>query len=358
MLYKRSKKAGSHWWVRFTIRGREVRVTSGTTSKTAAEEFERSLRDQLWREIQLGDIQHTWEDAIERWLKEKAHKRSIDRDQQAFDALGHHLRGYAVSDIQAEVLSACQRDLASSRAPGTVNRIMAVARGVLNACARWGWLTSVPKIEAHHVEKHDPRWITQEQFEALAGTLPPHLARMARFAVSTGLRWANVSGLRWSMVDLERGVAAIPSGETKARKAIAVPLSEPAKQLLLELWQLRSNELPAANDVPASAREYVFTDHLKRAPIGSPKTAWRKACERAGLKGFKFHDLRHTWAAWHTMNGTPPIILKTLGGWSSLAMVERYSALNPGHLSEWADNISRTRNGTQDVKNSENSREK
>jgi integrase len=358
MLYKRSKKAGSHWWVRFTIRGREVRVTSGTTSKTAAEEFERSLRDQLWREIQLGDIQHTWEDATERWLKEKAHKRSLIRDQQAFNAVDSYLSGKAISEIDSHLLGAIRERLCENRAPGTVNRLMATVRSVLGACTRWGWIAYAPKIEAQHVEKHDPRWITQEQFETLAGTLPPHLARMARFAVSTGLRWSNVSGLRWSMVDLERGVAAIPSGETKARKAIAVPLSEPAKQLLLELWQLRSNELPAANDVPASAREYVFTDHRGRAPIGSPKTAWRKACERAGLKGFKFHDLRHTWAAWHTMNGTPPIILKTLGGWSSLAMVERYSALNPGHLSEWADNISRTRNGTQDVKKDEISREK
>lgn len=358
MLYKRSRKAGSHWWVRFTIKGREIRVTSGTTSKTLAEEFERRLREQLWREIELGEVQHTWEEATERWLKEKAHKRSLVRDRQAFSAVDAHLAGKTIAEIDSDVLRELRDSLAGRRAKGTVNRIMAVVRGVLNSCIRWGWVVHAPKIEAQHVEKHDPRWITQEQFETLAGHLPPHLARMARFAVATGLRWSNVSGLRWSMVDLERGVAAIPSGETKTRKAIAVPLSEPAKQLLLELWQLRSDELSTSDDVSESVREYVFADHLKRAPIGSPKTAWRTACKKAGLQGFRFHDLRHTWAAWHTMNGTPPIILKTLGGWSSLAMVERYSALNPGHLSEWADNISRTTDGTRNVKSEQKSREK
>jgi integrase len=136
------------------------------------------------------------------------------------------------------------------------------------------------------------------------------------------------------MVDLARGVAFIPGGETKTRKAIPVPLSGNAKELLASIEHDESVE-------------FVFRDHLGRSPIGSPKTAWAKACKRAGIPGFRFHDLRHTWAAWHTMNGTPPVILKELGGWSSLAMVERYSALNPGHLSEWADNNSRTRNGTE-----------
>jgi integrase len=330
MLYKR----GKNWWVRFTIRGREVRVTSGTDRKALAEEFERRLRDQIYREIDLGEVRHTWEEAKERWLKEKAHKRSIDRDRQAFAAIDHHLSGKDVTEIETEVLGRIRERLAVGRAPGTVNRLMAVLRGVLGACVKWGWLSSVPKVEAMHVEKHDPRFINHEQFQLLESELPPHLSRMARFAVATGLRWSNVSGLKWEMVDLDRGVAHIPGGETKNRKAIPVPLSGDARRVIQSIGVGVSDG-------------YVFRDHLGRAPIGSPKTAWAKACKRAGIPGFRFHDLRHTWAAWHTMNGTPPVILKELGGWSSLAMVERYSALNPGHLSEWADNNSRTKNGTE-----------
>jgi len=344
MLYKRSKKAGSPWWVRFTIRGREIRVTSGTTSKTLAEEFERRLREQIWRETELGEVQYSWEDAKERWLKEKEHKRSIARDRQAFAALDPYLSGKALCDIDANALAAVATALRNDpnarggrrRSAGTANRILAVARSTLHASTKWGWLAHAPKVEAQHVEKHDPRFLTRAEFDRLASELPKHLARMARFAVATGLRWSNISGLRWAMVDLERSVAYIPSGETKTRKAIPVPLSTDARALLNQ----------ALRDAPGST-EYVFKDHLGRAPVGSPKTAWRKACKRAGLEGVRFHDLRHTWAAWHTIAGTPPIILKELGGWSSLAMVERYSALNPGHLSEWADNISRTQDGTR-----------
>lgn len=332
MLYKR----GKNWWVRFTIRGREIRVTSGTDRKTLAEEFERRLREQIWRETELGDIQHTWEEATERWLKEKAHKRSLARDRQAFAAVDADLKGKALVEIDTDCLQRICGRLSADRLPGTVNRLMGAVRGVLSACIKWGWLTAAPKVEASHVDKHDPRWITHDQLRCLLSELPPHLERMARFAVATGLRWSNVAGLRWEMVDLERAVAFVPSGETKNRRAIAVPLSADARAVL--------GELPGRNGEMA----FVFTDHLGRAPVGSPKTAWLKAVKRAGLQGFRFHDLRHTWAAWHTMSGTPPIVLKALGGWSSLSMVERYAALNPGHLSEWADNAnSRTKKDTE-----------
>jgi hypothetical protein len=38
------------------------------------------------------------------------------------------------------------------------------------------------------------------------------------------------------------------------------------------------------------------------------------------------------------LEGTPPLILKELGGWASLQMVEKYGYLNPGHLGDWAKN--------------------
>jgi integrase len=345
MLYKR----GKNWWVRFSVRGREIRVTSGTDRKALAEEFERRLREQIWRETELGEVHYTWEEATKRWLHEKAHKRSLERDRETFEIYGPELNAEVLADLTAERIRGAisAREIVQGAAgaaqvrkilPGTANRHVAAIRAVLNACVKWGWLTQAPKIERFHVDKCDPRWISVAQLQALLAELPPHLARMAGFAVATGLRWSNISGLRWELVDLDRAVAHVPGGETKNRRPIPVPLSSAAVAILRDLVGVADNR-----------SGYVFTDHKGRSPVGSPKTAWGKAVKRAGLQGFRFHDLRHTWAAWHTMNGTPPIILKELGGWSSLSMVERYSALNPGHLSEWADNNSRTKNGTTET---------
>jgi len=39
--------------------------------------------------------------------------------------------------------------------------------------------------------------------------------------------------------------------------------------------------------------------------------AWRKALERAGIRDFRWHDLRHTWASWHAQRGTPLQVLRS-----------------------------------------------
>lgn len=310
MLYKRSSKPGSHWWVRFSIKGNEIRQSSGTDSKDRAEAFERELRNAVWDEENLGIESHTWEEACERWLREKAHKRSLDRDRGA-------IRRLAIwGDLDRFKEWDCQDRCGA--------RELAVLRSILNACVRWNWLDKAPKVEMPHEEKHDPRWITKAQFAKLCKELPPHAAAIARFAVATGLRQANIFGLKWENVS--RRSVTLHSRETKTRQAQSVPLNADSQAVLKGQSGLH--------------REFVFTDHRGRAPVASIKTTWLKATKRAGLEGFRFHDLRHTWAAWHVLAGTPPIILKELGGWSSLAMVERYGHLNPSHLSDWADNSS------------------
>jgi integrase len=72
------------------------------------------------------------------------------------------------------------------------------------------------------------RWITRDEAERLMAALPEHLAAMVRFSLETGLRRANVTGLQWSQVDLIRRTAWIHPDQAKARKAIAVPLSNAA----------------------------------------------------------------------------------------------------------------------------------
>jgi len=70
--------------------------------------------------------------------------------------------------------------------------------------------------------------------------------------------------------------------------------------------------------------------------IGS---AWKRALMKAEIQNFRFHDLRHTWASWHVMNGTNLQELMELGGWKSYEMVLRYAHLAPEHLADAAARI-------------------
>jgi integrase len=71
-------------------------------------------------------------------------------------------------------------------------------------------------------------------------------------------------------------------------------------------------------------------------------SAWERSLCRAGIADFRFHDLRHTWASWHVMNGTSLQELMELGGWKSYEMVLRYAHLAPEHLSSAAKRIERS----------------
>lgn len=66
--------------------------------------------------------------------------------------------------------------------------------------------------------------------------------------------------------------------------------------------------------------------------------AWRSALKLAGIKDFRWHDLRHTWASWHVQSGMPLHILQELGGWSDYKMVQRYAHLTQEHLARFVEN--------------------
>jgi len=147
---------------------------------------------------------------------------------------------------------------------------------------------------------------------------------MARFALATGLRQRNVCRLEWSQIDLQRRVAWIHADQAKARKAIGIALNSEAINVL--------------RDEMGKHHQFVFT--YKGNPVWQVNTkAWRSAVRKAGLKDFRWHDLRHTWASWHAQAGTPLNILQELGGWETAEMVQRYAHLSAEHLAPHAENI-------------------
>jgi integrase len=74
-------------------------------------------------------------------------------------------------------------------------------------------------------------------------------------------------------------------------------------------------------------------------PLPKLKTRdWKAAVRRAHIAPCTWHDLRHTWATWHLMNGTPLEVLQRLGGWKDLRMVLRYGHLADSFVDRYAEN--------------------
>lgn len=317
-LYKRSP--GGPWWTRFTVRGKPIRRSTGTTDWERAEEYETALRTRFWRQVKLGEDVHTWREAVKRYKKEAVWRSSTRK--RNLDALTYfeRLNPVAVGAITAEVCRAARDYVERAQRPASANRIMAVFRGVLRACVKWGWITHCPPVPMAYVPERDPVWLSPQQCEALILQLPQHQRGPALFGALTGLRMGNVRDLKWAQVDLDRGHAWIPSSHYKTKRAHGITLPPEAVKLL--------ESLPKTGD-------YVFTFRGKRVKGTFNTRAFRAARERAGLS-CRWHDLRHTFASWLAVSGASDRVLQQMGGWASSRMPARYSHLRSEELRPYA----------------------
>lgn len=325
-LYKRP--GSKYWWCKVTLGGETVRKSTATTAKSQARLFEDRLRGQLWELKKLGRTAYTWDIAAEKWLEESAWKRSLASDEGILAWFQPRLTGKRLTEINRELVDDMRTEKLSEASHATVNRHMALLRAILRrARDEWEWIGQIPAIPMYSLEEPEPVWITRAKFEELAKALPSYLERPARFSVLTGLRRAPIITLTWPQVDLKRKHVWISAIRSKNKKPIAVPLSPEAVRVLRTVQKQHEQFVFSYQGGPIPAQNgYVWKQ-------------WRLAVKAVGLKGFRFHDLRHTWASWHAQNGTPAFVLQMLGAWSSEKMVRRYAHLDASHLAAWAHNI-------------------
>ena len=327
-IFKR--KDSPYWWTRFTVGGRRVRCSTETTDRREAAEFETRLREREWNRAHAGH--RTWQEASARWLHDNDQKKSLDRDREIIkwtlgDAGHPRLRELMLHEITRDVLDDLRREKAETVARSTANRYMACIRAILKAAAdEWEWLDKAPKAPMYPQAPAEYQWLTRAEFIALLPLLPPLTQQLAKFAVATGLRRTNITHLRWSQIDDDRKHMHVASTESKSAKAIPVPVNLDAQAVLAA----QEGKHPV----------WVFPYHHGRPIYQVSTKAWQRAVKAIGRPGFRFHDLRHTWASWHIQAGTPLHALQALGGWSEPKMVQRYAHLDSRSLRDYAASVS------------------
>jgi integrase len=138
-------------------------------------------------------------------------------------------------------------------------------------------------------------------------------------AVTTGMRVAEIFGLEWSDAMYGEGLLAVRA-KLKGGKMRYVPmLPELAGELRRFPAVISEERIFPPKPGAISGRQRVegsFEDLLKRA----------------GIKDFRFHDLRHSFASWFMMNGGDLYELAKILGHSDIKMTERYAKLARQHI--------------------------
>lgn len=327
-LYRR--KDSPYWWVKLpAIAGesRPLSLSTGTAVKREAQEYHDRLKAERWKQDKLGQKpRHLWDDAVVAFLRETSDKRTHNRDKAMLAWLDAYLGGKYLDEINRALIDTIKFRRAELATKSTANRYLALIRSILRKALReWEWIDRMPATITLFPERNARvRHLTREQFDRLYKELPPHLADMALFAVSTGLRQGNLKGLLWAEVNLVDAYIAIPGEKHKNGRPHMIPINGAAGAVL----QRQLGKHP----------KFVFT--YRGEPITNVSTkAWWGALERAGIEDFRWHDLRHTFATWLRLQGVSTTDLQSLGGWESAVMAQRYAHITPTGLRKVASHL-------------------
>ncbi len=245
--------------------------------------------------------------------------------------------------------------LKAGRKPGTVNRDLAALKAALNRAAEWKlvpahslrevkllpedkigrlrFLSSAEEarlrkaLEARDAKRQAERaransWRRERGYAEWPafGAYSDNLSPIVLVALNTGLRFGELTALEWSDVDLTRALLTVRSESAKSGRARHVPLNTEAVRVL-QTWK--------PDPAPESgARVFPGRDGEQLQDI---KSSWAPLLKAAKVSGFRFHDLRHTFASKLVQVGVDLNTVRELLGHADIKMTLRYAHLAPEH---------------------------
>ena len=318
------RKRAARWQARVIRKGYPDRVKT-FAARQDAERWARATEAAMDRGAFLDRTlaeQTTFGEVLRRYASEVTPtKRGAETELRRLTAMQRHrMARLSMAALRPQDI-ADYRDLRLGAIQGsTVNREMQLLGAVVNHAMR-EWRIPVPFNPVEQVRKPHPGRGRSRVFEgdeesrlfaALDGEgykrVPrihhnPWVRPIVELALETACRRGEILSMRWEQVDLGRRIIRLPI--TKNGEERLVPLSVRATALLQSL--------------PRSLDGRLF-------PIQwtALHQAFKKACRRASIEDFHFHDLRHV-AVTRLASKLPNVIeLAAVTGHKTLTMLRRY----------------------------------
>ena len=320
-LYRQS--GSKIWWIGVSHKGRRVRKSTGTTDKRLAEAIRAKAKTRLvegtWFDIDESKLR-TLKEMIEKYLSERSTTKSpasYKRDVSCFKHIINHFNDCVLADITPSKINDYKQARLAVADPQTVVKELSVLRNAFNvAIKEWEWCkdNAVSKVSMPKVPQGRVRFLTVQDIQNLLAHAEEWFKPVMLFAIHTGFREGDIITLTWEQVDFFK--RRIILDKTKNDEHHTVPINDTLFEVLKNL-----------NKVMLIDCNLVFHHNGKPLYRIQIHRALKKACERAKIADFRFHDLRHTFATLLINEGVDLYTVQKLLGHKDGRMTQRYAHL-------------------------------
>jgi integrase len=342
------KKRGTKWHCDFVHNGQRIRQSLETTDWREAEEEKKKLIAKVdrgeWHQASISGAREPFDKATDDYMTSR--KLELAPASQAKE---RHLltqpRAYFRQDPLKSITSKRIIAYRAWRAeqgvgPATLNAEIGVLRKILKRAKLWASVADDIKLLKE--PESNGRALTPEERQRLLRTaaMKPewetaYLASV--IALNTTKRGGDLKGLQWQDIDLFGRTMTIRKSKTEASRR-TIPLTAVACSVFARLRERAESFGPIQPEhyvfaafVPKfkfsgkKVVDYGITGFDPSRPVKSWRTAWRTLTNKAGLPGFRFHDLRHTAITALAESGAPDLTIMSIAGHVSQKMLEKYS---------------------------------
>jgi integrase len=284
---------------------------------------------------------------LEGYVKTNCSQRTLDGYQSIIEnhlipALGH----VQLKSLHPQAIQSYYGKAVSSLSPRTVHKHHRLLSQALKYAVRQGYLGRNPceLVDAPSWKGKAMRTLTPTEVEVLFDVAKnSYYYPVVYTAMSTGLRQAELLGLRWRDIDLDfaslsvnrvlykrRGICQFKEPKTShSRRRVAMT---PKLALFLREYKAERERLYRELDKQLTLDDLVFPSVEGKPMDPCVLThAFTRIAARAGLKGVRFHDLRHTFASLMLLKGAKPKVISEALGHSSVAFtMDTYSHIIEG----------------------------
>ena len=313
-----SKRNGKYY-CRFQLNGeRHHKLCAGATSIKEAEKIENAFKYKLQQQqngvipkeeknvplYKLKEIYLDYSETNNRNYKNNIYYINIIMDYFGENTIVQKIFPQNVENFKEWLRT--KRHLKNS----SINRYLEILSKMFNLGIDNGLLAQNPvsKVKKLLEDNHKIRFLTIEEENKLYKSLPDFLKPIVTVALQTGMRKGEILNLQWSNIDFEYGF--IELLKTKSGKARKIPISD-------KLWQVLNNQ--------NKNNKYVFINPETGLPYVDIKKSFNKAKEEAGIKDFRFHDLRHTVATRLVEKGIDLLVVMDILGHTNIETTMRYA---------------------------------